>query len=279
MDQLTLNTIGIVFNDSFEIAIEVKERLTNSLKKDAKIWALDLDTVQKSGVILDDTDLLIVIGGDGTILRIAGMAAPLKIPVLGINAGKLGYLAELDEKGLFTSLYKKLTMRSYLESRMMIEASVIQNDSTKSKKLLALNEIVLASSQIARLLRIKISIDRVKLGEYACDGIIVSTPTGSTAYSLSSGGPIVSPQAKVIVISPLAPHLGLPNSFVLAEDSIIELEVFSNERFLGLSADGYLELEVTVNSKVELRKSSVYANFVRFNSPEYFFKRVNNKLM
>ena len=279
MNQLTLNTIGIVFNDSFEVAIEVKERLTNSLKKDAKIWVLDLDTVQKSGVILDDTDLLIVIGGDGTILRIAGMAAPLKIPVLGINAGKLGYLAELDEKGSFTSLYKKLTMRSYLESRMMIEASVIQNDSTKSKKLLALNEIVLASSQIARLLRIKISIDQVKLGEYACDGIIVSTPTGSTAYSLSSGGPIVSPQAKVIVISPLAPHLGLPNSFVLSEDSIIELEVFSDKRFLGLSADGYSELEVTVNSKVELRKSSVYANFVRFNSPEYFFKRVNNKLM
>ena len=158
MNQLTLNTIGIVFNDSSQIAVKVKDCLTNSLKKDAKIWVIDLNTVQKSGVILDDSDLLIVIGGDGTILRIAGMAAPLKIPVLGINAGKLGYLAELDEKESFTSLYQKLTMRSYLEHRMMIEASVIQNDSMKSEKLLALNEIVLASSQIARLLRIKISV-------------------------------------------------------------------------------------------------------------------------
>ena len=207
------------------------------------------------------------------------MAAPLKVPVLGINAGKLGYLAELDEKESFNSLYEKLITNSWLDHRMMIEASIIQNNSKNSQKLLALNEIVLASSKIAKLLRIKISIDQMKLGEYACDGMIVSTPTGSTAYSLSSGGPIVSPQAKVMVISPLAPHLGLPNSFVLSDNSIIELEVLSDENFLGLSADGYLELAVNINSKIELRKSSVYASFIRFNSPEYFFKRVNNKLM
>ena len=279
MNELTINIIGIVFNDNSQIAIEVKESLANCLKKDAKIWTTDLNTVEKSGVILDDTDLLIVIGGDGTILRIDGMAAPLKVPVLGINAGKLGYLAELDEKESFNSLYEKLITNSWLDHRMMIEASIIQNNSKNSQKLLALNEIVLASSKIAKLLRIKISIDQMKLGEYACDGMIVSTPTGSTAFSLSSGGPIVSPQAKVMVISPLAPHLGLPNSFVLSDNSIIELEVLSDENFLGLSADGYLELAVNINSKIELRKSSVYASFIRFNSPEYFFKRVNNKLM
>lgn len=279
MNELTINIIGVVFNDNSQIAVEVKDRLTNCLKKDVKVWTADLNTVQKSGVILDDTDLLIVIGGDGTILRIAGISAPLKIPVLGINAGKLGYLAELDEKEAFNSLYEKLITDSSLEHRMMIEASIMKNNNKESQKLLALNEIVLASAKIARLLRIKISIDQMKLGEYACDGMIVSTPTGSTAYSLSSGGPIVSPQAKVMVISPLAPHLGLPNSFVLSDDSIIELEVLSGKNFLGLSADGYLELEVNLNSKIELRKSSVYASFIRFNSPEYFFKRVNNKLM
>ena len=185
------------------------------------------------GEIPEGVDGILVLGGDGTLLQAAGDVVDLQIPLLGINLGTLGYLAEIDRNSLYQALDHLIREEYEIEHRMMLSGSVWRG-STLLAENLALNDIVITREGNLRVVRFYNYVNGAFLNSYNADGIIVSTPTGSTGYSLSAGGPIISPSANLLLMTPLAPHTLNTRSIVFPSDDVIEVEI-------GPSRDGKTE--------------------------------------
>lgn len=181
----------------------------------------------------DNTDAILVLGGDGTMILAARDLAKLDIPILGINLGHLGFLAEVDEQDMEGTIDKLFQEEYHIESRMMLEGQLSGND----KKIVALNDIVVGRSGSMRVIDYNIYVDDILLNKYRADGIIISTPTGSTAYNMSAGGPIVEPGSNIIVLTPICAHTLNTRSIVLSPDSKIEIEI-CEDRHVDSEGDG-----------------------------------------
>jgi len=169
-------------------------------------------------------DLVIVLGGDGTLLNAARHVAPNNIPILGINLGHLGFLVELEKNNL-EQFFEKLFFGDYtIDKRMMIEASLVR-EGKKIESFIALNDIVVTRGAFSRLINLKVFVDEQFVDLYSADGIIAATPTGSTAYSLSAGGPIVDPDMNVIVLTPICPHALYSRSIIIPENKVISVHI------------------------------------------------------
>ena len=196
----------------------------------------------------------IVLGGDGTVLRAAGWARKRKIPILGINLGTLGYLAETEKSCWRDALIQLLQNRYNVEERMMIAGE--QEGNTGEKRAFhALNDIVIGRSGCLRIMNFDVYVGGVLLNSYRADGIIVCTPTGSTAYNLSAGGPIVEPGAKMMVLTPICPHQIGARSIVLSSDSVIEIIIHRQERDQDMTAVA----DFDGNERMELRPEEPFA--------------------
>jgi NAD+ kinase len=225
---------------------------------------------------IDNLDLLITLGGDGTILRAARMGACHGVPILGLNLGRLGFLAELQPEGWQSQLSQMLVGGYWVEERMMLHAEFLQNGEFR-RSFEALNEVVVSRGSLARMVRLKAYVDGGYLASYASDGLIISTPTGSTAYALAVGGPILPPELHNILVIPIAPHLSLDRAVVLAEGSTVSVEV-STDHTAMLTIDGQFEVELQDEDMVVIKASPHRACFIRMQEPTYFYRTLMARL-
>ena len=217
---------------------------------------------------LKSADLLITFGGDGTILHLAKMVALNKTPVLGINMGGLGFIAELEASQLET-LRKLSDWKFETESRMMLDVSVLR-DGKQIYTNLGLNDAVIREGPISHVIHLKISSDGRHLADIAGDGVIVATPTGSTAYSLSAGGPVVEPVAQTLVVCPICTHNMRFSSYVLSPEHTLTVELERNGRKpVYLFVDESRAFALKADDKIQVRKSRYVTKLVRLSEKSF----------
>lgn len=253
---------------------EVVEKLSVILNKEG-IKSYIPDTIVAAGYaplpeeeIYKVADVIITIGGDGTIIRYAKAAAKYNKPVLGINAGRMGYLANLEQNEL--ELISKLKGGSYFtERRMMLSVSVVENGQTVGEYT-ALNDAVITSGFISRIIDVSANVAGDSIS-YRADGIIISTPTGSTAYSMSAGGPIIDPLMQSMCITPICSHSLAAKPILMSANSTIKLKAFSKKRTeIYLTVDGRKVCSVKPYTEIYIRKSPEFVQLIRLNNRSFY---------
>jgi len=229
------------------------------------------DEALRKNVQRGEYDLLIVLGGDGSMLRAGHLCAPSGVPILGINLGRVGFLIQVDRADWKAYLEKLLKGEAWIENRMMLEAKHL-----RAGELLgtwqALNDVVVGRNATMRPVHLTASVDGRQLTSYVADGLIAATPTGSTAYALAAGGPILPPELRNILLVPIAPHLSVDRAVVLAEGSSVSIHVHSDNTVL--SVDGQTPVNILEDDRVEVRAAEITAQFVRFGDPGYFYRNL-----
>lgn len=228
-------------------------------------YGLTIEPLQQE---LRGADLIIAFGGDGTILHLSKTAAHRDIPVLGVNLGSLGFMAELESKDL--SRLRDLCDGKYeVERHMMLDVSV-QRDGRVIYSNLALNEALIARGNISRVIRLQIFTEQGKLVDVAGDGVIVASPTGSTAYSLSAGGPVVEPTARNFIVSPICAHSVHANAYVLSPERVITVQTEKNSyKPVLLSVDGGRAFSLRSGDSIEVRRSKFDTKLVRLSKRSF----------
>jgi NAD+ kinase len=221
-------------------------------------------------------DLLITLGGDGSMLRAARMASQRGIPILGVNLGRLGFLAEVQPEEWRERLQRVLAGDYWVEERMMVHAECWRKDETLGSYE-ALNDVVISRGSLARVVRLSTYVDGGYLTTYVADGLIVSTATGSTAYALAAGGPIVPPELKNMLLVPLAPHLSLERAIVLSKGSMVRIVAHTDHTAI-LTVDGQSEVELADGDRVQVVASPRVARFVRLQDRAYFYRTLMKRL-
>lgn len=228
------------------------------------------------GGAVDGVDIACIFGGDGTMLRAARALAPLGVPLLGVNLGRLGFLTagSIDE---FDAIVAEIAAgRWSCEDRTLLQARVSRAGATRLDAH-ALNDVVVARGALVRSIHIDVRIDGAPFTVYWADGLIVATATGSTAYGMSVGGPLIIPSSRAIMIVPIAPHLSFPNAVVLDVDQAIALEV--HDEPARLSLDGQEEHDLRAGDRIEVRRARSVARFVRTASMPPFLTLLRQKIL
>ncbi len=217
---------------------------------------------------IKSANLLIAFGGDGTILHLARTVALHNVPVLGINLGSLGFMAELESNEL-ERLHDLVEWDFTVESRMMLDVTVIR-DGRSVYNNIALNDAVISKGSIARVVRLEIFTEEGRLTRVGGDGVIVSTPTGSTGYSMAAGGPIVEPTARNLLLTPICPHSTRSSSYVLSPEHVITVEAAdANRKFVYLSVDGGKAFSLKNGDKVRVSQSNHTTKLVRLSKKSF----------
>lgn len=200
----------------------------------------------------DDLDLVFVLGGDGTLLRAASLAVPSGAPLLGVNLGRLGFLAELERSELEAALDRICDQGFEIEERMTLEGDVVVAGEIV-ERFLAVNDVIVSKVFAGRLIKLEVSLGGEVFTTFAADAIIVATPTGSTAYSFSAHGPVVSPKLDCLILTPVSPHMLFDRSIVVGRTEEIEITVLPDPDAVALSVDGRKESELVVGARVRVR--------------------------
>lgn len=230
--------------------------------------------------IPDDMECVIVLGGDGTLLQAARDVVDREIPLFGINLGNLGYLAEIEQHNIYPALDRLMSDRFTIERRMMLSGVILRNGQEIAKDV-ALNDIVISREGPLRVVRFHNYVNDTFLNTYKADGIIISTPTGSTGYSLSAGGPIISPNASMLLMTPLAPHALNTRSIVFSPEDVITVEVGegrdgSVEQGMA-SFDGAASVPMVTGDKIKISKSKKDTRIIKINNIS-FLETLRNKM-
>ena len=227
--------------------------------------AQQIDAIALSAVEKNQIDFKISLGGDGTILRLIHRHPDIQAPLLGINLGSLGFLADIPQSMIYTGLKLLIEGRYQIEKRMMMEGQI-----EKEKSSFALNEIVLHRACNPCLVEIAIYVDGLYLNTFAADGIIVSTPSGSTAYSLAAGGPILAPSLRAFVLTPICPHTISNRPIVLMPNQKIELKFLSQLAPIEVSYDGFTSFALKTGEKCQITPSAKELYLVNLENHDYF---------
>lgn len=219
--------------------------------------------------IIAEVDLVLVLGGDGSMLRASRMAVGTSVPILGVNMGRLGFLSEMGPDNWRERLPLVLSGACWIEERMMLRTEAWR-DGELIAQYVALNDVVISRGGLARVIRMLTEIDGDKLTTYVADGLIVATPTGSTAYALAVGGPILPPELHNILVIPIAPHLTLDRAIVLAEGSNVRVHVKTDHQAI-LTVDGQFEIEMQDGDRVDVCAGEHTSRFVRLGPRTYFY--------
>ena len=258
-------------------ASDVIRSLIGTLDLCDRSWVAPADDRDIDPGTLRATALIVTAGGDGTIIRVNRMAAPYSIPIVGINMGRVGFMAELSVESAAERLPQYLKGDVRTEERLMIQAEVAARSNGETRIVAhALNEAIVRGT-LPRLLDLEVTIDGVKLATYRADGVIVSTPTGSTGYALSAGGPVLQPEAKVLLIQPLAAHISLQTGLVVPDDSTVELAVAEGREAM-ISVDNLTNATLQPGEKVVIKKSPYIAGFLRADPPSAFYSTLTRRL-
>jgi len=246
--------IGFAYNPTSAAAVELRER--------AVAWASSHDLTQWSAQAADrealhrelpGTDVLVVLGGDGTFLRAAHAVIEDDVPLLGINVGKVGFLSKVEANDIEGVLGKLVGARFEIEPRMALEGRILRGGADPYEgRLLALNDVVIARGSLARVVRLDTSIDGTHLASFIADGLVVASPTGSTGYSFSAGGPILGPTARNLVVTPIAGYLTTIRSVVVGPTAVVRCRVVDAHEAL-VSVDGREDILLAVGDVVEVR--------------------------
>jgi NAD+ kinase len=217
-------------------------------------------------------DILIALGGDGTMLRAGHLGGPSDVPIVGINLGRFGFLTEIAQNQWEEFLARMLDGNYWLEKRMMLSAEQWRADALLGKWDV-LNEVVVSRGQIIRPVHVTAHVDGRFLTTYVADALIAATPTGSTAYALAAGGPILPPELRNILLVPVAPHLSLDRAIVLAEGSSVSITVDVDHQAV-FSIDGQVPIGLTNDDRVYVYASPHVVKFIRFQDPGYFYRNL-----
>ncbi len=227
---------------------------------------------------LSDADMLMVLGGDGTMLRWARLAAPKGTPVIGVNFGKYGFITEVHPERAQEALEKILAGNYYISERVVLEAT-LEREGTILGTYHALNDVVVSKGPLGRMLGLDTYVDDKFIVTYAADGLIVATPTGSTAYSLSAGGPVVHPNVSVLILTPICPHTLNARSLVVPDSGKVQIvgECGSDSSAMMLTIDGQHTEYLVLRDKVQVRKADFTAKLVQL-SPQSFYDKLQTRL-
>jgi NAD+ kinase len=221
-----------------------------------------------------EIDLLLTLGGDGTLLRGVRQVAPQGIPVLGVNLGRLGFLTSISPPDLESALDKALAGEAFLDPRFTLAGEIVYEDGSTSEAIWALNDLVLHQAGVARVVRLDLGVgegkEREEVGSFAGDGVIIATPTGSTAYSLSAGGPIIAPTMECIAVTPISPHTMAMRPLVLPDHVLLTILALDRYEELVLTADGQQGYPLPPGAKVRVRKGPIRVCLVRFEGQTFF---------
>jgi len=271
--------IGILYHPVIKAAYTQAKKLQEFLDSSGvSVWLCSAWEGEKARAQLDDTDLILSVGGDGTILRAAQVALPVQIPITGVNLGKLGFMTELSAGEALDRLPALLAGEGWIDERAMVEAELSVNHESEAPQVFyALNDIVVARGAVARMVYVEASIDGESLTTYRVDGVIVATATGSTGYSLAAGGPILHPQAKEFLLTPITPHLSSTHSLVLPATAVVKLCI-STVHQATLSVDGHINLPLASGATVTVRRSSKVTRFLRVHPEVSFYGSLEQRL-
>ena len=267
-----IKTVGIIANCDKEHAVEYSSRLSEWLEKRGVKVLFDEEIAAKMGLssgvaragIARRADIVVVFGGDGTLLTAARAVSGYEVPLVGVNLGGFGFMTVINLGGMIRAMEEILRGEFTVSRRMMLEASkgrVIHR---------ALNDVVITRSSLTKMVTIEASVNGAYLTTYKADGLIISTPTGSTAYSLSAGGPIVMPEHCSIIISPLCPHTLTMRPIILPPDVTIDVTVVSPARGITASVDGQEVFSLMAGDTIRVRKSDRDIRLVNSPSHDYW---------
>lgn len=257
-----IERVAMVVHEGKPQAMELRDRLASFLAS----RSIDLD---------EAAQLVVSLGGDGTMLRAARLAHSLDAPLLGINLGRLGYLSEVDASDGEAALKRVLEGRFEVEERVMLRCDAVDNGEPVS--LVGLNEVLVERSGGHRLVRLTVKIGGESLAAFNADGVLVATPTGSTAYALSAGGPIVSPRAACLILVPVSAHMIFSRAFVLSVDETVEISVEGDGQSASLSLDGAIGFALAGGEPVRIRRDPRPLRLIRLGGPG-FVQRLRTKL-
>lgn len=233
--------------------------------------ALVIDAPDAQVGDISTTDVLVSIGGDGTMLRAVRALAGAPVPIIGVNLGLLGYLATVEQEAVVDALdaWKNGLIGSHFDydDRMLVEVALWSNGA-RLANLLALNEVVIEKKDAGHTVRLGVDIDKAPFTTYAADGLIIATPTGSTAYSMSARGPILSPRLRALLVTPVSPHMLFDRSMVLDPSESIRVEVLGH-RSVSVAIDGALVHTLSPGDVIEIKAADEVARFVRFEESRF----------
>ena len=272
-----MKKVGILYHPRVE-ATRVKagelEGFLNS--RGISVWVCSAWEREEACGRLDGTDLLLTVGGDGTILRAAQVVIPGTTLITGINLGKLGFMTELDADEALEKLPALLDTDGWIDERAMLQAEIVASGQ-ESRIFHALNDIVVARGEIARVIRVEASVDGQYMTTYKTDGVIVATATGSTGYALAARGPVLYPQSGDYLLVPIAPHLSLAYALVLPGTAGVELRL-NTYHSATLSVDGHINLPLSNGDVIIIKRSPHKTRFWRIRPEDSFYSSLEEKL-
>ncbi|GBD10823.1 NAD kinase [bacterium HR23] len=271
--------VGIIYNGRLEEARALAQRIAQAVG--GEHWIASTESLESRAGAMARSRLAITVGGDGTTLRTARLAAPCQVPIVGINMGRVGFMTELAPEEAMERLPAYLEGRGWIEERTMLEARVAPEGHEPSEEGLptfhGLNDAVVARGTVSRLIRLAVRIDGEPLATYAADGVIVATSTGSTGYTLAVGGPILDPRLDCLLLKPVAAHLGLNTALVFPGDAKIDITVEA-EHPVVLSVDGFQDLMLGDGDRVQVARSPYRARFLRARPSSHFYRTLFQRL-
>jgi len=222
----------------------------------------------ESNELVKRSDMILALGGDGGILSTAKVVGKEMVPILGVNTGRLGFLAEIDIQELIDNIKILSKKKFYIEKRMILTGTIPSNDS--GKKIYGLNDIVVNKGSYSRTIVLEVFIGDKYFNTYTADGLIIATPTGSTAYSLSAGGPILSPNVEGIIINPICPHSLTERPVIIPSESIISIKLKTEIDHVKIFADGQIGFNLKPEQKLEVKKGEYLVNLVHCGKKSFY---------
>jgi NAD+ kinase len=279
--EIVVKAIAIFYQGRKQDTSEVANQLIPALQQQGyDVRGIDsrYEGEEAPDPLIKGCDLALVLGGDGTILHAARLCAYADLPIVAVNFGRVGFLTELEPGEVLEELphYLKREDSVWIDERTMLQATLDQDG--KQEKFLALNDVVIARGMWPRVVHIRTWVDDYFYSTTYADGIIVSTATGSTAYNMSVGGPLLHPQVQSIVLTPIAPHLASDRSLILPPDACIKLQIFTGSQNGVFSADGQMNREIKNGDTISVCKSQYVTKFLRRRPPTYFYQIISAKL-
>jgi NAD+ kinase len=272
-----MNKIAVFYNSSIPEASPVAGDIGDWIAgKDIDVWMGETSQRTDLEQVIDGCGLMVVLGGDGTTLLGARIGAPHGVPIFGVNLGKVGFLSETNPAEWQGKLDKVIRGEFWIEKRLMLRA-IVSRDDQPIATLSALNDIVVSRGSMVRMVRFHLFVDGDHVITYAADGLIAATPTGSTAYSMAAGGPLLPPRLQNFLVLPVAPHLSFERPIVFHQEAKINIRVEMEHEAI-VAADGQDAITLQSGDEVTIGKHSCESHFARVDGPSYFYHRLMQHL-
>jgi len=272
-----VKTVGVLYHPKVGATRAKAGEIEAFLKSHGiSVWSGSAWDTEWARARLEETDLVVTVGGDGTILRAVQAVIPGTTPIAGVNMGKLGFMTELGSDEALAKLPAILEGAGWIDERTMLRAE-LHAAGREEQVFDALNDVVVARGEVVRLIRVEADIDGQYLTTFKADGVIVATATGSTGYAVAAGGPIMYSGSRDLLLAPVAPHLSLSHALVLPETVVIELRL-SSYHPATLSVDGHVNLPMADGDSVTVQRSAHTARFLRIRPRESFYSSLEDRL-